>query len=47
MKVIVETEKTEIFAKGCMTVKEYCELEDSVIVWNKTAVIHQCPYEII
>ena len=47
IKVIAENENTEIFAKGCTATKEYCELEDSVIVWNKIAVIHQCPYEII
>ena len=47
IKVKAETPRTEIFAKGCTATKEYCELEDSVIVWNKTAVIHDCPYEIV
>ena len=39
----METQKIKIFAKVCTATREYSELEESVIVWNKTVVIHLCP----
>ena len=47
VKIIGENTKSDIFAKGCTATKEFCELENSVVIWNKTDVIHDCPYEIV
>ena len=47
VRILAETKNSDIILKGCKVENEFCETENSVIVWKKSEVLHNCPYEVV
>ena len=41
--IVAKEENSHIFNSKCTPLDFKCELDDSIIIWNKN-IIHQCPY---
>ena len=46
-KIVAENKNDDIIRTGCKAKDEVCELTNSIIVWKKDEITHDCPYEII
>ena len=42
-----ESEKSHLFGKLCTVNDEQCNLDDSILIWDKNKVLHACPFKVI
>lgn len=46
-RITVEKPNSEVFIQGCIANKGLCKMKESIIIWEKSKVIHKCPYELV